>query len=466
MIRKMTHAKMIQMKKALLCVAALALLCVSCVSCANSGRKDEGHSAVRVRVAPVETAGRPNEIEGFGSLSFLTKNDVVCLQEGEIATLYYREGGETRAGALLAVLKNPRLNIAVSLAEQEYTQAQAAYRLAKTRLIEGERNAEAELLSLKRSEADLAEKKGYHGEQLRKFDQQETLYAAGAVNEESIRSARFEIDAQAAQLELSALDIEIRKIGLRDKDLNAAGIRVSDDPEEKTRDLIALSTSAMRIELEAAETSVEMAYKNLVSAKIAESELRITSPVSGVVAVRNFEEGEYVKKEDVLFTILNAASLYATIPVREADAFRVTKGMPALVRIEGTGGEYPAQVDLVSPVADIQSFMFNVRLLLDADALSDAIRPKPGMFAQARITLGEPDVITVIDDDAIINKNKNAGTVFVVQGQNATMRQVAFGGMIDARREITDGLRQGELVVRKPAAGLKEGSYVQIITHE
>jgi RND family efflux transporter MFP subunit len=449
-------------KKRFICYAVIFAVCVSC---ANTKPQDEGNVAVTVRVSQAEAVAKPNEVTGFGSLSFLQKNDVSTQQDGEIAAIYHREGEEVRKGDMLALLKNPRLSIAVEVSEEEYTQAESAYQLAKIQLLEGEFNAEAELLSLKRSEAELSEKRQSHGEQVRKFNQQTTLYAAGGVNEESIRSARFEIDAQAAQLELSALDIEIRRIGLRDKDLRAAGMKVSDDPEEKIKDLIALTTSSLRVALQAAETSREMARKNLVSAKTAEAELKIASPVSGFIAARNFETGDHVKKDDTLFTVLNADALYATIPVREADAFRVKKGMPAVVKVDGTGATYHATVDLVSPIADVQSFMFNVRVLINAEALSKTSETgaaKPGMFAEARISVGEPDRIIVIDDEAVINKNKKEGTVCVVQDRRVTMRQVTFGEIYENKREIITGLEKGELVVLKPASGLKEGTYVQI----
>jgi multidrug efflux pump subunit AcrA (membrane-fusion protein) len=433
-----------------------------CVSCANTKQQNDANAAVTVRVSQAEAVDKPNEVTGFGSLSFLQKNDISAQQEGEIAAIYHREGEEVRKGDILALLKNPRLSIAVEVSEEEYTQAESAYQLANIRLLEGEFNAEAELLSIERSEAELREQTRYHSEQVRKFNQQTTLYAAGGVNEESVRSARFELDAQAAQLELSALDIEIRRIGLRDRDLRAAGMNVSLDPEEKTRDLIALTTSSLRVELKAAETSREMAYKNLVSARTAEAELKIASPVSGFIAARNFETGDHVKKDDTLFTVLNADSLYATIPVREADAFRIKKGMPVVVKVDGTGATYNAKVDLVSPIADVQSFMFNVRVLIDAAELSEAGAAKPGMFAEARITVGKPDRTIVIDDEAIINKNKKEGTVCVVQGQRVTMRRVMFGEIYENKREIMSGLENGELVVLKPASNLKEGTYVQI----
>jgi RND family efflux transporter MFP subunit len=450
------------MKRIMCYVAAVTVVCVSCAKTKAQGNENP---AVTVRVSQAEAAAKPNEVTGFGSLSFLQKNDIRTRQDGEIVAIYHREGAEVREGDTIALLKNPRLRIAVEVAEEEYAQAGAAYQLAKIRLLEGEFNAEAELLSLERSEAEVSEKRRHHGEQLRKFDQQTTLYTVGGVNEETIRGARFTIDAEAAQLELSALDLEIRRIGLRDRDLQAAGMRVSGDPEEKMKDLIALSTSSLRVELQAAETSREMARKNLVSANTAEAELTIASPVSGFIAVRNFETGDHVKKDDILFTVLNADSLYATIPVREADAFRIKKGMPALVKVDGTGTTYQATVDLVSPIADVQSFMFNVRVFIDAEELSKTRETggaKPGMFVEARITVGEPDTIIVINDEAIINKNKKEGTVWVVQGQRITMRQVTFGDLYENKREIISGLEKGALVVLKPASGLKEGTYVHI----
>jgi RND family efflux transporter MFP subunit len=458
------------MMKRFVCYAAAIF--VVCISCANAKQQGEENPAVTVRVSQVEAVDKPDEVTGFGVLSFLQKNDISARQEGEIAAIYYREGEEVREGQILALLKNPRLTIAVEVSEEEYDRAESAYQLAKIRLFEGEFNAEAELLSLERAEGELSEKRRYHGEQVRKFDQQTTLYAVGGVNEESIRSARFEIDAQAAQLELSALDIEIRKIGFRDRDLQAAGMEVSDDPEEKMKDLIALATSSLRVESQAAETGKEMAWKNLVSAKTAEAELKIISPVSGFIAARNFETGDHVKKDDTLFTVLNADSLYATVPVRETDAFRVKKGMPAVVRVDGTGAAYKATVDLVSPIADAQSFMFNVRILIDAEELSKTPEigsAKPGMFAEARITVGEPDSIIVIDDEAIINRNKKEGVVYVVQDRRVTTRSVTFGELHENKREIITGLEKGELVVLKPASGLsdlshlKEGTYVQIV---
>jgi hypothetical protein len=38
-----------------------------------------------------------------------------------------------------------------------------------------------------------------------------------------------------------------------------------------------------------------------------------------------------------------------------------------------------------------------------------------------------------------------------------------FGEIVENKREIIGGLENGELVVQKPAAGLREGAYVQIV---
>jgi hypothetical protein len=74
-------------------VMALAV----CVSCAI--RKNEERTAVPLRVSQAELACKPDEVRGFGSVSFLKKNDVSVLQDGAI---YY---GEDEEGTYVQVSK-------------------------------------------------------------------------------------------------------------------------------------------------------------------------------------------------------------------------------------------------------------------------------------------------------------------------------------------------------------------------
>jgi RND family efflux transporter MFP subunit len=429
------------MKERIITISLLAFLLFSCANIKKSAEGGEGR-AQQVTAIEARIVERPEVIEGFGPLSYVKKNDVTSIHDAEIARLLFREGDTITAGTLLAVLNNPQITLAAEKAKNEYTQAQAAHELARIKLLEGEFNAEAELLNIEKAEADLKEKEKFLDEQKRKYEKQRVLFEAGGIHEEAIRGAGFEIEAQTQQLQLSRMDLEIRKIGFREQDLAAAGIRLSADKTSadkniRRKELVAFTTSTLRVELRAAKTNLEIASKNLTSAKTACAALNIKSAQDGIIAARYFEEGERVKKDDKLFTVLNSGALYAALSVREADAFRIEKGMSAAVVVESTRSSYQGIVDLVSPVADSRSFMFDVRVLLPETvfmlpetAFPELNPAKPGMFAQVAIHTGASTKAVVIPHDAVTGKEGNEGIVFVVQGQNAVKRDVLLGSRI------------------------------------
>ena len=415
-----------------------------------------------VRAAPVIAREHPDETSGFGSLSFISKIDITSPQEAVIKKLYFREGDYIRAGELALQLENPQINLSVERAQNNYSQASASRSLTNSRLLEGMFQAEAQLLSLEKAEAELALAKRKWEENNRKHLNQETLYNAGGIHTEAILVSRFSIDSELEQIQIMERELEIRRIGCRDQDLKRAGIQVPLDETERRNALVFLLTSSLRAELEAAGASLEAAEKELSSANIALSELNVYSPASGIIGARYFEEGERVRFQDKIISLIDTDSLYAIFPVREKDAVRIEKGMKASVLIDGTGETREGIVDLVYPQADSQSLSFLVRVLLGAGTL-DASKLKSGMFARVTVTLGFPKTSLYIPETAVFNINNNEGTVFTVNGSLVTERKVLLGTVYGEEREITAGLNKGELVVIRPDQELREGTSVTVI---
>jgi multidrug efflux pump subunit AcrA (membrane-fusion protein) len=311
----------------------------------------------------------------------------------------------------------------------------------------------------------------------RKFNTQNTLYLAGGVNQESIRIGKFSLESEIEQLHLAEKEIEIQRIGYRDKDLINAGVSVPEDYEDKKVEFIELATARFQAELAGAQAQYEAANKELQSAIIAKNELTIRSPASGIIVSRSAEEGERIKREDKIFTIIDAGALYVSIAVQEADAFRLSKGMKASVTIDGISTRYEGSVDMISPIADSQSFTFSVRILLSKEALinsvvlnkegitneSDNREPaRPGMFARVSIILGEAQDSLTIKENALINKNNNEGYCFIVNGNSLVLRKILLGKNIEDEYIVLSGLSTGDLTVLHPDSGLQEGDYVSI----
>jgi len=434
----------------------LVIIQITAVFCFACAKQPIGMETKKVRGAAAAVREVPEETSGFGSLSFLTKVDITAPQEAVIKKLCFREGDSVRQGEIVLLLENPQINLAVERAENNYSQALAACNLTNSRFIEGIFSAEAQLLALEKAEAEISVAKRRWEENKRKHQNQETLFEAGGIHTEAILVSRFSLDTEWEQIQLMEKEIEIRRIGMRDQDLVKAGFSVPLGEDERINALVMLMTASLRAEKEAAIARLEAAEKELSSARIAFEELKVLCPASGVVGARYLEEGERVRPQDKILSLIDTASLYAIFPVREKDALRIEKGMKANVLIDGTGENLGGIVDLVYPQADSQSLSFLVRVLLDTNKL------KPGMFARVTVILGPPRMAIFIPESAIFNQKNNEGSVFIVNGSVLAERKIFLGQSHGEEREIT-GVNAGNMVVIRPASDLREGMNVTLV---
>lgn len=432
-------------------------LLVGIASCAREETAVES-GPKQVRAAEVVSASLPDEVSGFGSLSYARKTEIAAPSEATVGSLPFREGEALRSGTVAVVLANPQIALAIDRAESAVSQAEAALALANARLREGEYAAEARIRTLEKSEAEYAQGKRELTETERKHADQERLYAAGGIAEETIRQSRFTLASSRDRVGLMEKSLEIERIGLRDGDLSAAGYMKPKSDAERIAALIRLSTETLRAETAAASSRVEAAKKEEESARLAASELSIASPASGVVGARHVEVGERVAQGGKLLTIISDDSLFAVFAVREAEALRLRKGMDAVVKVESAGAEFPGTVDLVSPTADAQSASFSVRILLR----DPKRRLKPGMFVRVAVRAGPPREVLVVPESAPIEKSEGESSVFVIADGRLIRRSIALGAVSAQGREVVSGLRIGEVVVDRPDAGLREADYVVV----
>jgi RND family efflux transporter MFP subunit len=380
-----------------------------------------------------------------------------------VERLFFREGDRVRKGERVAILGNPQIGIAAARAGDAYALAEASLALAKAKLLEGEFQSEVQIRGLEKGLMELEQARRSLEEMRRKLQGEEALFEAGGISPEGIRESRFSVSAAEEELRLMEKELEIRRIGFRDEDLAAGGYPVPGDEEERLRLLTLLATASLRAELLAAEANLEAARRELESARIMESELLVLSPESGIVGARYIEEGERVKKEDQLLTLIDTRTLYALFSLREGEALKLEKGMAARVPLDGNGGSYEGTVDLIYPQGDSQSFTFLVRVLLGgaADGGPGPGELKPGMFARIVIPRN-PRRITLVPGAALAGREEGRGRAFILTGNTVSERTVLLGKNYGDEVEVISGLSAGEVVVLRPDNSLKEGVYVSM----
>lgn len=171
--------------------------------------------------------------------------------------------------------------------------------------------------------------------------------------------------------------------------------------------------------------------------------LTLFSPASGVVTVKQVQEGQAVQSGQLLYTITDLSVVWVEAEVREADAGLMRQGSPVSLEFAAYPGRREAgTVNYVYQTLEPQARTLKVRIVV---ANRDQ-RLKPGMYATVRVTT-PPSTALAVPTSAVLRTGERA-LVFVDVGEGRLMpRDVELGRTGERDTEIRAGLQAGDRVV-------------------
>jgi HlyD family secretion protein len=186
--------------------------------------------------------------------------------------------------------------------------------------------------------------------------------------------------------------------------------------------------------------------------------LVVQAPVAGVISVSNATVGAMASgKGEALFNIIARGEYDVVGLVPTSDLAKLAVNQPAAVRVIGINDNLDAKVRRLAPTVQPdsqlgQAFLgitTNRRLLVNA-------------AARALIKTGQSCNVAV---PLTAVQYGSAGTVVqVVKSQRIETRRVETGLMSGGQIEIKDGLKEGDEVVARAGALLREGDPVRPVT--
>ena len=186
---------------------------------------------------------------------------------------------------------------------------------------------------------------------------------------------------------------------------------------------------------------------------------RLTSPINGVVTVRNYDPGDMAAGQPIL-TIENINPVKVIINVSESFYSQVVKGMPAKVQVDALANEFfEGKVSLIHPTLNPVSHTFPVEIEVNN---SDQ-RLRPGMFSRVTMNFGTNDRPLVPDMAVLKQTGSNDRYVFVEKDGKAVYTLVQLGTRIEDKYEIVSGLIAGDRVIVQGNAGLIDGTEVEVV---
>ena len=389
----------------------------------------------------------PTYIEATGNLTSDAQTDVAPAVAGKIVEVNFDIGSYVSQGSVLVRLDARDAAIRLEQARAQVEQQRQAVQQA-------EANAEQALATLRQTQARLGVRDG-ETFQIKNFSQVKSIAAQLELADKELRRAERLLETG----DISRSIYDQRKsqrdalLGQMDEARSNAAVAIKAiDTARAAYEAVRSTVGVARAALASSQTQVDAAQK-------AVSDNRVLAPISGYVAERTADLGEYISPNtpnSKIATIVRTSTLRARIDVPERDIGKVATGQGVSVQTSAwPDRKFAGTVVRISPSLNATARTLTVEAeIQNVDGLL-----KPGQFATVRITQSRPEPAVMIPVRAV----KTAGdtnSVFVVKDGIARETFVQLGLLENDLIQVKSGIAEGDQVVVSDLSQLVDGVFV------
>jgi RND family efflux transporter MFP subunit len=283
----------------------------------------------------------------------------------------------------------------------------------------------------------------------------------------ALDSARADRDSTQASLADLQVQLQNALVELhRAQELQAAGVQ-----SQETLDNTRTTADSLKARLAFTKIQVQGAEARIREAQQAVDNCVIRAPFTGIVVSKDAQVGEMVSPISAgggftrtgIATIVDMNSLEIEVDVNEAYIARVTAGQPVTATLNAyPDWQIPSRVRTVIPTADRQKATVKVRisfLKLDPRILPD-MGVKVAFLGDAPpVNNAAPRVLV---PSSAVHQEDGHSVVFLVRDGHIERRAVSLGQSRASDVEILAGVNQGDSVVVKGPASLRDGQAVEV----
>jgi ABC exporter DevB family membrane fusion protein len=342
---------------------------------------------------------------------------------GRIKTLTVEEGDRVTKGQVLVVLENDEYRARVEIERAALERVEAHLRL----LLEGARLEEKE-----QARAAVDEAKAVTENALAVSQRMKGLHERGIISRDELDRAEREYKTAQARLESAT---------------------------QRHKQILALSRPE---EISAAQADVKLARARLEEAEANYANTILRSPIDGLVLKRYMRTGESIRFETVgmpTISVTDDSKVFVRAEIDESDVAKVKVGQSATATADGYRGEsFTGTVVRVGRAIGRKNVFSDrpterkdtevLEALIELDT-SAAHRLKFGLRVDVMIRIDRKENALIVPLKAV---SKRGSDYFVkLKTSNGwSERRVRIGSQDELNIEITEGLTEGDVVVRNP----------------
>jgi len=397
-------------------ILAAALLVAGCdrsgqaAAARGGGRGGRGGGrgqAVATEVTTVRRIAVQREVDLSGTLLSPDQARVSSEVAGIVRDVPVQLGTEMRAGDLLVRLEPRELQLALDRAEGQLRQIEA--QLGIDRSQDRRPPSDDQIASVRQAMANRDDARNT-------FKRAQQLHDRGLMSQVDYDSAETRLKIAEANHQAAVDNVQALKATLQDR-----------------------------------RAAFELAQK-----KVADASIR--APVSGAVAERLVQPGEFIRENTPVATIVQVSPLKLKTAIQEKHAGLIHPGQTVTFAVEAFPGRtFAGTVAYVSPAVDQATRTFAVEALVEnADRVL-----KPGFFAKGVVRTHRDENVLAVPEDSV-STLAGVSTVYAIDGGKARQQQVTLGARQDGLVEVTSGLKGDETLATTNLSQLATGVPVRI----
>ena len=394
-----------------LIVTLIVLLLILLPACArhntpNAQAATKSPDPISISAAPARAASVERTISVTGSL--LPDETVTVSPEvaGRILSIRTDFGRAVRKGEVLAELDRTEYQIQV-----DRTRAALNQSLARLGLKPGEENTPpASTATMRQAQAQMDDAKY-------KYESAQRLVKTGDISQE--RFNELEKSYRAREAAFDASRDELRTLWMN---------------------------------MEGLKAEVRLAEKRL-------NDTVVRAPFDGSIMQKHVSEGQYVRENTAILTLVKAYPLRLRVEVPEGASWSVKIGTPLRFTTDAAPGvEFQAAVRELNPALDSKSRS----LTAEARLISNDARLRPGMFVQVKLVTERASQAVMVPRQAIYTI-AGLTKIFAIRSGKAVECRIAPGREIDGWVEVpADQVRAGDLIAVSNVPMLVNNADVQV----
>ena len=196
-------------------------------------------------------------------------------------------------------------------------------------------------------------------------------------------------------------------------------------------------------------------YQNLLENTI------LRSPINGFVTARNFDVGDMFAMSAPLFTVQQVIPVKLLVGISENEYTKVKKGQSVAIKADALPGRsFTGKVERLYPTIDAATHTFRAEVHV---ANTDRVL-RPGMYARVTVNYGSNHSIVVPDLCIVKQEGTGQRFVYLLKADNTVSYvPVTLGRHIGMEYEVLEGISEGDQVVYKGQAALKDGVKVVVL---